>query len=186
MIRLFAALAIPSEIADGLTRRQTGLREARWRTADSLHITLGFAGEVDEATAADIDAELLRVEGAPLTLRLEGVGAFGEGRDIHAVWAGVAESPALAGLAGRCERAMRRAGAPVPRRAYRAHVTLAYLRRPDPQSVERWLQAHSLLRSPDFEAAAFGLYSSWGSTAGSQYRLECVYPLRDRAFGAGP
>jgi 2'-5' RNA ligase len=177
MIRLFAALAIPPEIAEGLSRRQSGLRGARWRPADSLHVTLCFAGEVSKPLAADIDAQLSRLTGPPLTLTLEGVGAFGEGVDIHAVWAGVADNPDLRLLAGRCERAARRAGAAIPRRAYRPHVTLAYLRRPDPREVAGWLQDHSLLRSPAFDVTRFGLYSSWGSSEGSRYQLERDYPL---------
>ena len=56
MIRLFAALAVPQEIAEGLERRQHGVSGARWRTADQMHITLRFFGEVDEPTAAEIDA----------------------------------------------------------------------------------------------------------------------------------
>lgn len=177
MIRLFAALAIPPEIGDGLARRQLGLRDARWRPVESLHITLCFAGDVSESQAADIHTELSRLAGPPLTLSLKGVGAFGEGADIHAVWAGVAENADLRVLSGRCERAARRAGADVPKRAYRPHVTLAYLRRPDPQAVAGWIQDHSLLASPAFTVARFGLYSSWGSSEGSRYALEQSYPL---------
>jgi 2'-5' RNA ligase len=177
MIRLFTALAITPDLADGLARRQAGLAGARWRPVDSLHLTLSFIGEVAETLAADIDTELSRIDGPALTLTLEGVGAFGEGADIRAVWAGVAESPELGVLAGRCERAARRAGAALPRRAYRPHVTLAYLRRPEPREVAAWIGRNNLLRSPAFSPPGFGLYSSWGSSEGSRYVLERFYPL---------
>src|SRR5580658_76186 len=110
MIRLFAAIAIPQEIGEGLARRQQGLPGARWRPADAFHITLRFVGEVSEAVADDLDAELNVVSGEALTLTLEGVGSFQDGDDIHAVWAGVTENPALRRLASRCETAARRAG----------------------------------------------------------------------------
>ncbi len=178
MLRLFAALAVPDEVAQLLLNRQRDLPGARWRPAEALHVTLRFFGEIREDMADDLDGELSRVAGAPLTLELEGVGAFGEGRDIHAVWAGVAENAALRQLAGRCEAAARRAGLAPDRRTYRPHVTLAYLTRPDPAEVAAWIQRHNLLKSPAFEVSRFGLYSSHLSSKGSSYLLEQDYPLR--------
>jgi RNA 2',3'-cyclic 3'-phosphodiesterase len=177
MIRLFAAVEIPSEIGEVLTRRQQGIPGARWRTPEQMHITLRFFGDIPETTAADLDAELRTVSGPAMDLTLEGVGAFGEGRDIRAVWAGVGENPALRQLAGRCEAAARRAGlAPEPR-AWRPHVTLAYLRRPDAGRVGAWIQGHNLLKSPPFHVTWFGLYSSLTRPGGSRYDLEREYPL---------
>ncbi|MFN3521022.1 MAG: RNA 2',3'-cyclic phosphodiesterase [Phenylobacterium sp.] len=177
MIRLFAALAVPPEIAEPLARRQHGLPGARWRPLEALHVTLRFFGDVREDVAKDLDEELQGVAGDPLELVLSGVGAFGEGRDIHAVWAGVEDNPALARLAARCEAAARRAGLKPETRNYLPHVTLAYLRRPEPDDVAAWIQANNLLKSPSFRLDSFGLYSSWRSSEGSRYRLEQDYPL---------
>jgi len=179
LIRLFAALAVPVEIADGLVRRQQGLPDARWRPAAAFHITLRFFGEVREDVAADLDDALATVVGAPLDLILEGAGSFGEGAHIHAVWAGVQEHPGLRQLAGRCEAAARRAGLKPDSRAYTPHVTLAYLSRPAPHQVAAWLQANALLQSPPFRVDRFGLYSSHLGREGSVYRLERDYGLRD-------
>jgi len=177
MIRLFAALAVPDEIAQGLARRQTGLEGARWRTAEQLHITLRFFGEVREDMARDLDAELSTIGGRPFDVVLEGAGAFGEGSDIHAVWAGVAETPELRRLARACTTAARRVGLKPDRRNYRPHVTLAYLRHPDPDRVAAWIQANNLLKSPPIRIARFGLYSSFLGNDGAQYRLEAGYAL---------
>jgi 2'-5' RNA ligase len=177
MIRLFAALSIPPEIAEGLIRRQHGLAGARWRPPEAFHITLRFFGDVREDVAADLDAELSKGAGPPLILELAGVGAFGEADDIHAVWVGVDDSPALNHLARSCETAARRAGLPADTRSYRPHVTLAYLRRPDPDRVAMWIQANNLIHSPPFAVASFGLYSSHQTGEGSRYRLERSYPL---------
>jgi 2'-5' RNA ligase len=178
MIRLFAAIAIPAEIGEGLTRRQQGLPGARWRPIEAFHITLRFFGEIAESLADDLDAELAAVSGQALTLTLHGVGAFEDGGEAHAVWAGVGENDALQRLAARCETAARRAGLPADRRAWRAHVTLAYLRRADPTRVAAWIQGHNLLKSPPFTVRGFGLYSSHLSGEGASYRLERSYPLR--------
>lgn len=177
MIRLFAALAVPDEIAQGLARRQTGLDGARWRTAEQLHITLRFFGEVREDMARDLDAELSTLGGRPFDVVLEGAGAFGEGSDIHAVWAGVAENPELRRLAKACTTAARRVGLKPDRRNYRPHVTLAYLRHPEPDRVAAWIQANNLLKSPPFRIERFGLYSSFLGSDGAQYRLEAGYAL---------
>jgi 2'-5' RNA ligase len=177
MIRLFAAVAVPEDIGEALRRRQQGVPRARWRPLEALHITLRFFGDVREDRADDLDAELSAVTGRPFELMLEGAGSFGEGEDIRAVWAGVADSPALRRLAARCEAAARRAGLKPERRAYRPHVTLAYTRRPDPARVAAWIQEHNLLRSPPFRVDRFGLYSSRQGPDGSVYRLERAYPL---------
>lgn len=177
MIRLFAALSLPPEIAEPLMARQSGLPGARWRPRESLHVTLRFFGEIPEDVAADLDAQLAALAEPDFDLVLEGVGCFGEGRSIEAVWAGVADNEALSRLARACEAAARRAGVKPDSRRYHPHVTLAYLRRPDPSAVAAWIQSHNLLRSPPFRAGAFGLYSSWLGRKGSGYRLERSYRL---------
>ena len=177
MIRLFVAVAVPDEIGQALARRQQGLPGARWRPTRSLHITLRFIGDTPENQADDLDAELAVIGGAPFELGLSAVSRFGDGADIHAVWAGVAESEALRRLAARCETAARRAGMTAAARAWRPHVTLAYLSRPDPAHVAAWISAHNLLKSPPFRVTAFGLYSTRRTAEGSAYRLERTYPL---------
>ena len=177
MIRLFAAIAVPEEIAEALVRRQQGLPGARWRPVEALHLTLRFFGEIAESAADDLDAELARIALDPVTVVLDGVGAFEDGGEPHAVWAGVAENDALKRLAARCETAARQAGLTADRRAWRPHVTLAYLRRADPRRVAAWIQGHNLLKSPAFTVGSFGLYSSRLGDQGASYRLERSYPL---------
>lgn len=177
MIRLFAAIEIPEDIGEPLVARMHGLDGARWRPLEALHITLRFFGDVAEPMADDIDSELSMIADRPFALALETVGAFGEGQDIHAVWAGVAESAPLRHLAGKCETAARRAGMKADTRAYRPHVTMAYLKRPAPEAVARWIQDNNLLKSLPFGVDRFGLYSSHQTSEGSRYRLEREYRL---------
>jgi len=177
MIRLFAALTPPPEIAEALIQRQSGLAGALWRPPESLHVTLRFFGEVAETVADDLDDALSRAARHPLTLELQGVGAFGDGGDLRAVWAGVAEDPALRQLARRCEMAARRVGLRPDTRSYHPHLTLAYLNGAEPAAVAAWIQANNLLRSPPFRVDGFGLYSSRLGAEGGGYRLERSYPL---------
>ncbi|MDB5439492.1 MAG: hypothetical protein JWM33_1919 [Caulobacteraceae bacterium] len=177
MIRLFAAIALPPEIAAGLVSRQEPLAGARWRPPESLHVTLRFFGEVAEDIADDIDQGLELITGAPFDLTIEGAGSFGEGDRLRALWAGVAPSQPLSVLAGRCERAARNAGLKPESRVFMPHVTLAYLKGADPRHVAAYIQAHNLLKSPPFRVEGFGLYSSWRSADTSVYRLERRYHL---------
>lgn len=177
MIRLFAAVAVPPAVGEPLLRRAVDMPGVRWRPLEALHVTLAFFGEIPEDVAADLDLELRQADGPTMALELQGVGEFGEGADIHALWAGVAENAALRQLAGRCEAAGRRAGLKLERRHYRPHVTLAYLRRADPAAAAQWIQANNLLKSPPFAVDRFGLYSSWRTREGSAYTLERDYPL---------
>ena len=177
MIRLFAAVEIPAEIAEALARRQQGLPGARWRPADALHVTLRFFGEVSEETAGEIDAGLADIRAAPFSLELSGAGAFGEGAEVRAVWAGLAPSEPLGALHERCEHVARRAGLKGEARTYRPHVTLAYLKRAEPDRVAAWIANHNLLHSPPFDVGWFGLYSSWLGKDGSRYELEREYSL---------
>src|SRR6185312_13701593 len=117
------------------------------------------------------------LRGQAFEIALAGVGAFGDGPDIHAIWAGVAESEPLRRLAKACETAARRAGLKTESRHYRPHVTLAYLRHADPAEVGAWVQANNLLKSPPIAVERFGLFSSHATKDGSVYRLEAEYPL---------
>ena len=179
MIRLFTALSVPDDVAETLARRQTGLPGAKWRTADQLHITLTFYGEVDERRADDLSVELERAAtGGPFEVALSGVGAFGDGHRTHAIWAGVEASERLSVLAGRCRSAAERAAIPVERRDYRPHLTLAYLKpQADPDRIGAWIADHNLLQSPPIRIDRFGLYSSVLTHDGSRYELEREYVL---------
>jgi 2'-5' RNA ligase len=177
MIRLFAAVAIPEDIAQGLARRQKGLLGARWRPIESLHLTLRFFGELSEDKADDLDAELATIAGTPFDLTLSEVGVFEDGSAPRAVWVGAQDNPELRRLASRCETAARRAGLPRETRGFRPHVTLAYLKGAEPPQVAAWVQENNLLKSPPFPVRAFGLYSSRRGEAGASYQLERRYPL---------
>jgi RNA 2',3'-cyclic 3'-phosphodiesterase len=177
MIRLFAAIAMPAQIVEALAPLQHGVEGARWRPPESLHLTLRFFGDVPEPTADDLDEQLQGIGDKALSLSLQGVGCFGEGRDLRAIWAGVTENEPLRRLAGRCESAARRAGLKADTRKYAPHVTLAYLRGADPATVGAWVQRNNLLKTEAFQVAEFGLYSSWSGRSGSFYRLERAYSL---------
>jgi 2'-5' RNA ligase len=177
MIRLFAALPIPYDIAQPLKHRQQGVPRARWSPEENLHITLRFFGEVDEAKADELDLALGRICVPPFEVALAGVDAFGEGEAVRSIHAKVVPSPELERLAAKCETAARKVGLTPELRNFRPHLTLAYLKRSPPDRVAAWLAGHNLLHSPAWRADHFALYSSWSGPDGSQYEVERVYRL---------
>jgi LigT-like phosphoesterase len=76
-MRLFTALALPDDIADGLSLIQGGVPGARWSTRDQLHLTLRFIGEVDGRVAHAVDDALALVREPSFRLTLKSVGQFG-------------------------------------------------------------------------------------------------------------
>lgn len=178
MLRLFAALAVPEDVAADLGAMQRGVAGAQWSPLENLHITLCFYGDVDERRAEDLDEALAEISAPRFSLMLKGAGFFGKA-DPHALYAGIAESAPLRALAGACERAARRVGVKTDTRKYTPHVTLAYLSHARVDDVMAFARAHALRESRAWDVDAFGLYSSHiRKSAPSLYRLEADYLLR--------
>ncbi|GAD59435.1 LOW QUALITY PROTEIN: 2'-5' RNA ligase [Brevundimonas abyssalis TAR-001] len=174
MIRLFAAVPIPFDIAEGLARRQRGLPGARWRPAEALHITLAFYGALGEPRADDLAAELTR-PGSIRSIHSRASGPSATATGPAPCGPGWPLSEPLNILAGRCRVAGQRAGVVMESRDYRPHVTLAYLRGAEDDRVGAWMTGHNLLHSPPFRVDRFGLYTSVLTDAGSHYTLEREY-----------
>ena len=124
MHRLFVALPLPESIADQLLGLMDDGAPLRWQEAEQLHLTLRFIGEVERPIAEDLAVALGRMDWAPFTLALGGVGHFSRRRG-GAFWAGVAPREPVATLAARIERAVQACGLPAETRAYHPHITLA-------------------------------------------------------------
>jgi len=177
MIRLFVALALPDEIAEGLLLLQAGVPGARWQTREQLHLTLRFIGDVDGRDAAAVDDALSLIEAPRFGLALKGVGEFG-GKTPHALWAGVSDKEPVGFLQRKIETALQRAGLRPEPRKYLPHVTLARLKGAPAGRVIDFLADHALYASTSFEVAGFILYSSVLTPNGSLYRAERAYRLR--------
>ena len=175
-MRLFVGLDLPESIKAALMASMGGVANARWQTAEQLHLTLRFIGDVNEAIARDIDTELGRIIAAPFAIALSGVGSFG-GREPSALWAGVSAPPDLARLGGACESAIRACRLAPESRRYRPHVTLAYLNGASDHDVAHFLSDAAEFRTAPFQVDHFCMYASRATRAGSHYTQEAVYPL---------
>ena len=183
-MRLFVALALPDDVADGLLPLQHGVPGADWSEREQLHLTLRFIGEVDGLAASAIDDALSAIAAPRFTLALKSVGEFG-GKNPRALWAGVTDQSAVVHLNRKIETALQRVDQPAETRKFTPHVTLARLRAAPRGKVMDWLADHSLYASREFEVTDFTLYSSLLSAGGSIYTAERVYPLQPKP-GAEP
>lgn len=126
MPRLFVGLTIPDHIKQYLLFVQGGVTHARWQSADQMHITLRFIGDVDGAEARDIESALGSIYFAPFSVYCEGVGLFGKTEKARALWAAAKPKSALTSLHHKVDQVLAY-GARMPRerRQYEPHVTLA-------------------------------------------------------------
>lgn len=180
MPRLFAAIEIPAEASEALAALRSPLPGAKWVEAANIHLTLRFAGDIDNQVAAEFADGLAAIDADCFELSIAGLGAFG-GNDPRTLWAGVEDSTALAGLARACARAARAAGLPAEARNFKPHVTLARMRNARPERVASFLERNARFRLPPFTVERFVLMSSRPNVGGGPYVVEEAYPLAGSA-----
>jgi len=137
MIRTFIAVEMPADVRAalrGLVERMAPRwpeRGVRWVKGDSMHLTLRFLGDTDEALVPELRAGLDEVaEGAaPFELRLNGTGCFPNPRRPRVIWVGL-DNPEdrLLPLQKQVERLARACGWERERRPFRPHLTLGRVR----------------------------------------------------------
>lgn len=181
MPRLFTAIALPSSLADELADFARPLAGAKWVEAEDMHLTLRFAGDIDNLAAREFHDALTHIEEPAFSLRLEGFGAFG-GQQPRTLWAGVESSQWLDTLARANERAARSAGLPPNKHGFKAHVTLARLKGARPESVARTLEELGAYRSAPFRVDQFFLFSSRPKVGGGPYVIEETFELRGAGY----
>ena len=176
MIRLFVALELPEPVRGQLLALQGGVPGARWISAEQLHLTLRFIGEVAENIAHDIDDALAAIRAPSFRMELSGVGEFG-GKNPRALWAGVKNNDALLHLQRKIETALQRIGLEPETRKYSAHITLARLKAAPREKVVQFLTHGSLFATGPFPVNQFVLSSSHPSQSGSIYNPQRIYRL---------
>jgi 2'-5' RNA ligase len=179
MLRLFVAIELPERIRERLALLCGGVPGARWLSPETMHLTLRFIGEVQEAALGDIDAALSGVHAPAFPLSLDGIGNFGNGGRPRAIWAGVARNPALEHLHGKIESALVRSGLPPEGRKFTPHVTLARVKSAKSGRVGEFVAAHNPFQTEPFQVTEFTLFSSFLSHSGAIHTAEAVYPLDD-------
>lgn len=178
MHRIFVAIPVPALLSRPLLALMGGVGGARWQTAEQLHITLRFIGEVDPRQLDDIDLALSRIAARGFAIAIAGVGRFATGSRIEALRAGVTPRDDLTRLHRKVDAALVRLGLPPEQRAYLPHITLArFARSAAVSGVDQFLARHAGLSVPPVTIASFSLMESRLGRSGASYAEIARYPL---------
>lgn len=137
MARVFFALPIPAHIRHEILRMARPiLPEHRFRvvSAENLHITMAFLGQVDDDELARA-ITLARLLDSPSTdetdhITITGAGAFPRLQKPRVVWLGIGDgADVLRDIHARLVEKLDAARLPCDAKPLRPHVTVAYLRK---------------------------------------------------------
>ena len=176
MPRLFTGFEVPPDIAGQLAAVRGGLTGARWITPDHYHVTLRFFGDIDGATARDIDAMLVLLDKPALRLTVTGLRIFG-GERPRALVAEIESTPDLLEMQAEQERLVRRLGLPPETRKYAPHITLARLRDVSAFQLAAFISSVGPVPKLAFTADRYVMFSSRDSVGGGPYIVEADYLL---------
>jgi 2'-5' RNA ligase len=171
-MRLLVGLDLPESIKTALLASMGGVADARWQTAEQLHLTLRFIGEVDRHQAADIAAALGRVNVRPFEAELGDPGLFDHRGRIDTLWVGVRPAEALTQMAKSVNAALASVGIPPEPRAFRPHITTARGR--SMIGATAWPQ--SPIPRLTWQVDGFALFESQMGKDGSDYTILARWP----------
>src|SRR5215471_1239748 len=177
-MRLFIALDIPEDVRERLREYVERVRiyapEARWTRLESLHVTLKFIGEVNDAKVQEVKTALTHVTAQPFQVDFKEIGFFPNPRSPRVFWAGVTASDALPQLASAIEGSVEKIGILREKRAYHAHLTLA--RAPETGAsrqcfrlLQERIEAETSPQFGTMTAQEFLLYQSQIMRGGARY-----------------
>jgi len=158
-MRVFAALVPPLDVVEDLdafleVRREHGA--FRWTDPEHLHLTLAFCADLPDHRLEDLVEAVGEAASrrTPVGVRLAGGGAFPHAGAAKVLWTGLSGTDEgleeVAALARGCRSAANRVGGSPDGQAFRPHVTLARLGRP--QEVSRWVRLLDAYHGPDWTA----------------------------------
>ncbi|MDR3332031.1 MAG: RNA 2',3'-cyclic phosphodiesterase [Synergistaceae bacterium] len=181
LTRAFVCVVPERGAAEALASFMEGLRRFggyKWVSADGIHVTLKFLGDVTAEQIQKLDTSLSRLGGTrPFGVSASGIGFFPSPRRPKVIWLGVREGvPNLEKLARFVENAAKTAGIPEEKKKFRTHLTLARAR--DERDIPAEL-AGELERTPglSWTCRAFVLMKSVLTPSGPIYTPIREYPL---------
>jgi 2'-5' RNA ligase len=184
--RLFFAVPVPGSGRAPLEAALPDLaplpRGARLTASGGWHLTLAFLGQVrPELADAVVRVGEAAAAGVPAArLRLEGAGAFPNGRRARVLWAGIGgDTEVLVRLAASLAAECKAAGLRFEERPLVPHLTLARFATPAPvPEAALELVAGAAAAGAAWEARELACYRSiLGGARGTRYRVVREFPL---------
>lgn len=177
-MRAFLALPLADPAIDALMQVQSLLPTGKPVPEDNLHITLAYLGEVPDEVLEVLHDLLQATRLRPADIAFEGLGTFAE-IERGLTFAGVTASDMLCALQAKVAQLARQAGAELPRRRFRPHVTLTRAnKQPKGPARDRLAAAMGVpLDVPAFVASEMHLYESTLTPTGARHEVLASYPL---------
>jgi 2'-5' RNA ligase len=167
---------LPSEVKELLKTIQTGLdrgfKGVSWVKPQSIHLTLKFLGEIDDAKVRDAASELQKAAQGigPFTLELEGVGSFPNARNPRVLWAGIKENVELLKLQKNVDERLESIGFEADNRPFTPHLTLCRIKSAeDGRSLGKLLSETKPEAKTAFTVTSFAFMKSVLKPSGAEH-----------------
>ena len=176
--RVFCAVELPAEVRARLEDHVRRLREkvpdaaASWSRVENIHLTLKFFGNVEVKRIEKVSAAAERAvkEFSTFQIGVGGTGVFPRASRPQVLWIGVTDpSGQLTALQKKFENECAAEGFPKEDRAYKPHLTIARLRKPEVSLAD----AHLKMQFEPIQVAIKDLvvFRSELSPKGSKYTV---------------
>jgi len=186
MKRLFAAIKVHPD--ENLLSVYSDLRamlrneKIKWVDEKNIHITLKFFGETPEnqidTICETLDDVAYRHE--PFTLKLQNIGIFGSKYNPRVIWFGMEKCPAIEALAEDTLQGLDKAGYPVDRQNFRAHLTVGRIKFiNDKRNFQQSIDQLKEVFIQDVNVDEFMLYESKLRPQGPEYTVVESFKLGD-------
>lgn len=170
--RLFIGLELPASIRAVLAALDPRLNGLRWLSAEQIHLTMGFLGDVANAEEERLRAALADVGVPPFFLPAQGVGVFGMAWPT-VVWAGVGKAhPHLFALHKRIQDAVLQVGLAADLRPFHPHITIGRAKGVSRASLLPFLRENAEREFGLWKVTGFILFSSVLSSDGAAHTIE--------------
>ena len=176
--RVFCAVELPDDVRERLRDHIQRLREAvpetaaSWTRVENIHLTLKFFGNIDVSRIPAISDAASRAvkEFSPFKIAVGTTGVFPKPSRAQVLWIGVSDpSASLSSLQRQLEDECAKKGFEKEGRAYRPHLTIARLRKPE--GARQLADAHLQMKFEpvDVEIKELVVFRSELSSKGSKY-----------------
>ncbi|MDP6522703.1 MAG: RNA 2',3'-cyclic phosphodiesterase [Kiritimatiellia bacterium] len=133
-IRAFVSIGLGENVRSNLATAASRLKDTgakvSWVPAANLHLSMAFLGDIRADTAGVLGETMDNVTSShgQFSLEVVGVGTFGRPKSPRVIWAGIADSPSLAGLQAELQSELISLGIELETRPFHPHVTLGRVR----------------------------------------------------------
>jgi 2'-5' RNA ligase len=182
-MRLFIGISIPDNIIVTFGQLLADLRPTAriaWTRPENLHITTKFIGEFPESRLAELNSTISQIPSpGSIPITFPGLGWFPNPHSPRTLWAGVHAPDSLANLARVTDEALQTLGILPETKPYKAHLTLARVKRPDPLiALKRAIAELPSVNFGGFVATEHCLFQSEAGPSGSKYSILSRFPLQ--------